>query len=247
MNMWDERYASDEYVYGTDPNEFLAAEYRRIPPGRVLCLSEGEGRNGVFLAQQGYEVTGVDASIVGLDKAQRLASERRVSIRTEVCDLADYDLGQGAWQGIVSIFGHLPPDLRRAVLGRVAAALAPGGVFLLEAYTPRHRELGRVGGPSDITWLATLETLERELGALETVLGREVERDVNEGHQHSGPSHVVQLVARRRSWIRHGAHWPRDVLRALVASPSDPQPEVRDALLRQRDLFEHRCSTLAQR
>jgi SAM-dependent methyltransferase len=197
MSMWDERYSGAEYVYGTEPNEFLAAEYRHIPEGRVLCLAEGEGRNGVFLAQQGFDVTGVDASRVGLAKAQRLAAERHVTIRTEVCDLSAYDLGQGAWQGIVSIFAHLTPELRRAVLGRVAAALAPGGVFLLEAYTPAHRELGRAGGPPDITWLATLDTLQRELGPLETILGREVEREVNEGRQHFGPSHVVQLIARR--------------------------------------------------
>lgn len=197
MNMWDERYAADEYVYGTTVNDFLAAECHRIPPGRVLCLAEGEGRNAVHLAQLGFDVTGVDASSVGLAKAQRLAASRQVTLHTVVADLATFDPGVSAWHGIVSIFGHLPADVRRTVLGRVAAALAPGGVFLLEAYTPRHRELGRVGGPPQIDWLASLDTLKGELGDLEFVVGREVEREVNEGHQHSGPSFVVQVVARK--------------------------------------------------
>ena len=197
MNFWDERYGTEEYVYGTAANDFLAAECHRIPSGHVLCLADGEGRNGVHLAALGFEVTSVDASSVGLAKARRLAESRRVVIHTQLADLSTFDLGRGAWTGIVSIFAHLPPDVRRAVHHQVPDALAPGGCFLLEAYTPTHRKLGRPGGPPEIDWLMTLETLATELAPLEIVLGREIERDVNEGHQHAGLSHVVQVVARK--------------------------------------------------
>ncbi len=92
--MWDERYSTDDYAYGTKANEFLVANYGQIPMGRVLSLAEGEGRNAVFLAKQGYTVTAVDGSIVGLDKAKKLAEENGVSIECVHADLADYDLGE---------------------------------------------------------------------------------------------------------------------------------------------------------
>ena len=146
--MWDQRYDTEEYVYGTAPNEFLVAHAARIPKGHVLCLGEGEGRNGVWLAEQGYRVTAVDSSSVGLAKARRLAEARGVSLETVAADLAEYDLGEVAWDGIVSIFCHVPMDLRRDLHSRVVRALRPGGAFLLEAYTPRQLALATGGPPT---------------------------------------------------------------------------------------------------
>jgi SAM-dependent methyltransferase len=108
--MWDQRYGGKEYAYGTEPNEFLVAMASRLPTGRVLCLGEGEGRNAVWLAGQGYDVTAVDASRVGLEKAQRLAVERGVTITTVHSDLAAYDIDSDTWDGILSVFCHLPPQ-----------------------------------------------------------------------------------------------------------------------------------------
>ena len=102
--MWDERYSAEEYAYGTEPNTFLTANFAHLPKGRVLSLAEGEGRNAVFLAQQGYGVTGVDGSEVGLAKAKALADSRGVAAHWVHADLADYELGENAWDGIVSIF-----------------------------------------------------------------------------------------------------------------------------------------------
>ena len=147
MTEWDARYRTDDFVFGTAPNDFLAAEVARIPKGAVLCLGEGEGRNGVHLASLGYAVTGVDGSEVGLAKARRLAEARGVVLDTVVADLATFDLGEQRWQGIVSIFVHLPSALRADLYPRVVRALAPGGVLLLEAYTPRQHGIGGVGGP----------------------------------------------------------------------------------------------------
>jgi SAM-dependent methyltransferase len=195
--MWDERYRGSEFFYGTELNEFLAAVAPRIPAGRVLSLADGEGRNGVHLATLGYLVTSVDASPVGLEKARRLAADRGVRLTTTVADLASFDIGTGAWEGIVSIFCHLPPPLRRRVHEGVVRGLAPGGVFVFEAYSVR--QLGRgTGGPSSKELLLTVDALHEELSGLDVLHLGEVERDVHEGQGHVGPSVVVQLVASKK-------------------------------------------------
>lgn len=194
--MWDERYASPDYVYGTEPNDFLASVASRIPEGRVLSIADGEGRNGVYLATLGHEVTSVDASAVGLAKAQQLAASRGVYITTTVADLAEYPIAAGAWQGIVSIFCHLPPPLRRMVHADVVRGLAPGGVYVLEGYTLDQLRHG-TGGPSSVDLLLTLEAVRAELAGLEFLHAVELERDVQEGAFHSGRSAVVQVVARK--------------------------------------------------
>jgi SAM-dependent methyltransferase len=196
VSRWDERYAEEGWAFGTEPNDFLKQQAPRIPEGRVLCLGEGEGRNSVYLAELGYEVVGVDRSQVGLDKAQALARERGVFVETVVSSIEDFDLKEGEWQGIVSIFFHLPPDLRSRVHRAVVQGLAPGGVLILEAYTPGQAARG-TGGPSDPDRLMTLDLLHDELDGLETVVAQEAERDVREGRMHHGPGSVVQFVGVR--------------------------------------------------
>lgn len=192
--MWDQRYAGVDYVYGTAPNDFLAAQAARLPRGRALCLGEGEGRNAVFLAGQGHEVLAVDASAVGMDKAQRLARERGAAIETKVADLAVFPIAQGQWDLIVSIFCHLPPPLRRNVHRAAVAGLRPGGAFLLEAYTPDQLALG-TGGPPVRELMMSLASLREELRGLHFVHGLETERDVIEGRLHTGRGAVVQVLA----------------------------------------------------
>ncbi len=196
MRVWDERYSDAEYAYGTEPNAFLAEEAHRLPDGPVLCLAEGEGRNAVWLAERGFDVTAVDGSYVGMEKAQRLAGERGVTVACECSDLADYTIEPGAWAGMVSIFGHMPPDIRRRVHARVAAGLRPGGVFILEAYTPSQLDYG-TGGPPVADMMMDIASLEAELPGLEFDVARECEREVIEGRYHTGAGHVVQIVARR--------------------------------------------------
>ena len=145
--MWDERYASDEYAYGVEPNDFLAAQSQHLPAGgRILCLAEGEGRNAVWLARQGYRVTAVDGSAVGLEKARKLAERHNVSITTIHADLAEHTIDADYWNGIVSIFCHLPPGLRCRVHQSCVTGLRANGVMLLEAYTVRQLEF-KTGGP----------------------------------------------------------------------------------------------------
>ena len=116
--MWDQRYARPEYVYGLEPNDFVRQSLPHLSPGgRLLCLAEGEGRNAVWLAQQGFAVSGVDGSAVARDKALALAASRGVSLSYIQADLAEFALGQACWDGIISIFAHLPPALRQRVHG----------------------------------------------------------------------------------------------------------------------------------
>lgn len=195
---WDNRYSTADFVFGTEPNDFLRSISDRIPTGPVLCLAEGEGRNAVFLATRGHAVTATDLSATGLAKARTLAAQRGVPLATEVGDLASYTIAPGAWSGIVAIFMHLPTALRRAVLARAAAGLRPGGVFAMEAYTPAQLAFG-TGGPKDPALLPTLELLRSELAGLDFEIGRELERDVHEGSGHTGRSAVLQVLARRRA------------------------------------------------
>lgn len=196
-DQWNQRYATEDYWYGTQPNDFLKEHVGALPPcGRVLCLAEGEGRNAVFLAEQGFEVVAVDASAVGLAKAERLARERRVRVTTVHADLGRYALGHDAWDGIVSIWCHLPPALRARVHANVRPALRVGGVFLLEAYTPAQLEF-KTGGPPTAELMPTLAGLRAELSGLAFEVAIERERDVHEGRGHDGQSAVVQVVARR--------------------------------------------------
>jgi SAM-dependent methyltransferase len=164
--------------------------------GPVLCLGEGEGRNAVFLAAQGLEVTAVDLSPVALDKAQRLAAERGVRITTAVADLADFGLGEARWGAIVSIWCHLPPWLRTKVHRAAVVALEPGGHFVLEAYTPRQLAFD-TGGPRSEDLLYEPQSLRDDLAGLELLRCEELERKVHEGDWHRGRSAVVQVLARK--------------------------------------------------
>jgi SAM-dependent methyltransferase len=192
--MWDERFSEPGYAYGKDPNQFLVSVADRIPPGRVLCLAEGEGRNAVYLAGLGYQVTAIDASTVGLNKAQALAEERGVEIEAVHADLADYEIDPGEWQGVISIYCHLPPIVRAALHEQCLRGLGPGGVFILEAFTPRQLDHG-TGGPKDRDLLMELDIIRQELPGLRFEVAREIEREVVEGEYHGGTASVLQILA----------------------------------------------------
>ena len=198
--MWNERYSEAEYVFGTEPNDFLKERFQHIPArGRVLCLAEGEGRNAVFLAEQGYQVTAMDLSDVGLNKALKLASERGVEIITQIADLADYQFGENEWDGIISIWAHMPKTVRQYVHAQIAPALKPNGVFIVEAYTEQQLNMKAVGGPpaSQKERFNSLKNLQNELTELKEIIGVEKQRMVTEGTGHYGLSAVVQFVGKK--------------------------------------------------
>lgn len=194
---WNRRYAADEFAYGTMPNDFLVAVSPRFAAGgAVLCLADGEGRNGAWLARQGHVVSSIDIAERGLDKAQRLARQHGVSIETRAADLACCDLGVAVWDTIVSIFLHLPPKVRRDLHRRCVAALKPGGLMVFEAYGPGQLGFG-TGGPPDVELLVPLADVEQEFPGCRILHAFCGVREVNEGRHHSGPGEVVQLVVQK--------------------------------------------------
>jgi SAM-dependent methyltransferase len=196
--LWDERYAEPGFVYGTKPNDFLASVAEQIPTGPVLSLGEGEGRNAIFLARLGYDVTAVDQSEVGLEKLQQRADELGYRIQTQQADLDNFQIDESVWAGIVSIFCHLPPSIRVPLYDAAKRGLRPGGIFILEAYTPGQCGRG-TGGPPSPEMMMSLDNLTSELAGLEFLYARELEREVLEGSYHTGLAEVVQLLARRRT------------------------------------------------
>lgn len=192
---WNNRYAGEDYVYGTEPNAFLAEHYGSLR-GPVLSLSEGEGRNAVFLASHGLEVVGVDISSTALQKAAKLAEARGVTITTVVCDLETFRPEEDRYGAVISIWAHLPGRVRSRLYPLVERALRPGGTILLEAYS--EAQLSRdTGGPKDPDMLMTVDKVRREFPHCEPVLLREIERTVSEGGGHTGPGSVVQFLGRR--------------------------------------------------
>jgi SAM-dependent methyltransferase len=195
-DFWNERYANEHYLYGTKPNDHVAAMAARIPAGPVLCLAEGEGRNAVFLAGRGHAVTAVDRSSEGIAKARALAATKGIPLTTHVADLADFTITPAAWSGIVATWAHLPRPLRRNVHAAVVAGLKPGGIFILEAYTPAQIAYG-TGGPKDPALCMKLADLREELTGLELLVAQECEREVHEGTGHTGRAAVVQICGRK--------------------------------------------------
>lgn len=194
---WDERFTQEGFFYGKEPNDFLRENFTVFSPkGKILCLAEGEGRNAVFLAGKGFEVTAMDGSGEGLKKTHHLAQEKNVTVTTEAGDLVDYQMGEEKWDGIVSIWCHLPKTIWKAMLLRVTQALKPGGIFLLESYTPQQIGLG-TGGPSNEDWMATIEELKAVFTSFTLLHAKELKREIHEGKAHNGLSAVVQFIARR--------------------------------------------------
>jgi SAM-dependent methyltransferase len=195
---WDERYAAPGFAYGTTPNRWLEARAGDIRPGgRVLSLGEGEGRNAVWLAEQGFLVDAVDASSVGLEKARELAAGRGVSIRTQVDDLAAYRPEPGAYDALVLVFVHLPPTIRTLVHAAGARALKPGGVVIIEAFT--HLQLGRPsGGPRQANLLYDVATLRSDFPGVDWKVLEEAEIELDEGPFHRGTAAVIRGVGSAR-------------------------------------------------
>jgi SAM-dependent methyltransferase len=199
LSKWDERFSSEEYVYGTEPNEFLREWVTFHQPERkhVLAIAEGEGRNAVWLATLGFEVEIWDTSIAGIAKAKRLATSRNVSIQTKQIDLNEADWPNKAYDMVICIFGHFPPHVREKVFTGIQQTLRPGGLFLSEVYATHQLAYG-TGGPNDASFLYT-EEMFHQLGddfvplvLHETVVWRE------EGTLHHGESAVIQYVGQKR-------------------------------------------------
>ncbi|KPP99346.1 class I SAM-dependent methyltransferase [Marinobacter sp. HL-58] len=198
--MWDERFAQDDYVYGEEPNKFLVEQLCSQElsdlSGAVLCLAEGEGRNAVYMASHNHDVTCVDLSSVGLEKAKKLALKNQVNLTTIQADLATYEPLPSAYDAVVMIFAHTPSAVRERVLKNARLALKPGGYLILEGYTVD--QIGRgTGGPGDPDMMFYREEVETVFARDHILVCEEKVRDIQEGSLHTGPGAVLQCVVRK--------------------------------------------------
>jgi SAM-dependent methyltransferase len=196
--MWNQRYQGEELLFGEAPNEYLQAQQARLPPaGRALCVADGEGRNSVWLAGQGLQVDAFDIAEAGVAKARRLAARRGVKVRFAVADCDAVSWPDSQYDLVVAIFVQFAdPAMRRRLFSNMVRVLRPGGLFVLQGYTPRQLQY-RTGGPQRIDHLYTEELLREAFSALEILELREYEAVLHEGHQHTGMSGLIGLVARR--------------------------------------------------
>jgi len=196
-DFWNDRYQSTDFLYGSQPNDFLLSQsYRFKEKSRVLCIADGDGRNSLYLAKLGHQVTSVDFSPIACEKTKISSLKENVDIEVICADLADYDFGCLKWDVIVSIFAHLPSAIRKQIHSKIGQGLKVDGLLILEAYTPKQLQF-KTGGPSDEDWLLNSEKLKHECEHLETILLSEQERMIQEGKLHSGQSAVVQFIGKK--------------------------------------------------
>ena len=196
---WNQRYADDDFHFGREPNDYLRAKAPLLPPGGpVLCVADGEGRNSVWLAQQGHAVQAFDLADVAVAKARRLAAEAGVEVDHHVAAFDDWNWQPAAFDAVVAIFIQFAdPAMRARQFAQMQATLKPGGVLVLQGYTPRQLEL-KTGGPGVLSHLYTADALREAFAAMEIVELVEYEAVLDEGARHRGPSALVGLVARKR-------------------------------------------------
>ena len=191
-SFWNQRYNTEEFVYGREPNVFFARSIGPLKPGKLLLPGEGEGRNAVYAASLGWEVEAFDQSHAGAEKAERLAGEMGVQISYRVSDLMDFPFEQGIYDAVGLVFFHAPAPLRKHLHQKVVDSLKPGGSVILEAF--HISQLGRdSGGPQSLELLFSKEMLQEDFSDLEIELMEETEVDLDEGLFHGGAAKVLRF------------------------------------------------------
>lgn len=195
--MWDERFSQLEPVYGEQPNSYLRTQVVRLAAGsKILVPGDGYGRNGIWLARQGFRVHTVDLSPVGVERAQNAARAAGVAMTIEQADLSTWNWPVAEFDAVACIFVHLPPEVRSKVHRSVLGALKPGGIVIFEAFTPAQLQHSS-GGPKQVELLYTAEILRREFDRAEALELDESEIEIDEGRLHRGPAAVVRGVFRK--------------------------------------------------
>ncbi len=195
-NFWNERYANDEYVYGTEPNQFYKEEIKKLTPGKILFPAEGEGRNAVYAATQGWNVTAFDASSEGKRKAEKLASTRGVTIDYLISNYDDIQFTPALFDCIVMTYTHMPPLKRNEYHQKLISFLKPGGKLILEGFSKEQIE-NNTGGPKDINMLFSEEELKTDFKDLSHLFIEKTKVTLREGLFHQGESAIIRAVGTR--------------------------------------------------
>jgi len=198
---WNERFDKKEFIFGKEPNEYLVEQVSLYlkPNSSVLCIADGEGRNGVWLAKQGMRVTGFDVSDIALSKANQFAADNKVNIQYSLCDTDGFDWQTNSYDAVVAIFIQFAdPEMRARIFKQAYRTLKPGGLFILQGYTPKQLEY-KTGGPSLIEHLYTEEMIRELSQDFEILQIQCYEKELSEGARHTGMSALLGMVAKKRA------------------------------------------------
>lgn len=199
---WDDRYSSEEFAYGEDPNNYLKEQIEKLPPGSILFPAEGEGRNAIFAAKLGWNVSAFDISEEGKNKALRLAENNNVSIDYQVGELESLDFQEEQFDAIALIYAHFPAEIKSAIHKQLDKLLSKNGVIIFEAFSKKHLEYlavnEKVGGPKDIESLFSIEEIKADFPNYEIIELEEKEIELNEGLFHNGKGSVIRFIGRKK-------------------------------------------------
>ncbi|AFH50582.1 SAM-dependent methyltransferase [Ignavibacterium album JCM 16511] len=196
-HIWDERYSSEEYIYGTEPNEFFRQQIDLMEAGRLLLPGEGEGRNAVYAASKGWMVDAVDFSFVAKEKALKLAESKSVSINYFVSDLKEFQYSENYYDAVGLFFVHLPSETRKIVNEKIISSLKVGGKIILEAFNKLQIN-NNSGGPKDINLLYDEKEILESCKRLDILMIESTTIAINEGNYHKGKADVIRFVGRKK-------------------------------------------------
>lgn len=194
--MWDERYASDTFVYGREPNGFFKEQISGLPPGKILLPAEGEGRNAVFAASRGWKVVAFDNSVEARKKALKLASEQNVTLDYRLVSYDEFEYNTSDFDVIALIYAHVPGKIRQSLYRKMLGFLKPGGTVILEGFSKKQLR-NNSGGPKNIDLLFSEEELKEDFLSLSEINIRETDIILNEGEFHKGNASVIRLTGKK--------------------------------------------------
>ena len=200
--VWEDRFGKDEFAYGTEPNDFLKTQIALLQPGKILFAAEGEGRNAVFAAKNGWEVYAFDISQEGKKKALHLALENHVTLDYQIGQLAELDFTPNQMDAIALIYAHFPAEIKSNYHQQLDKLLKPGGTIIFEAFSKKHLEYvtsnPNVGGPKDLAMLFSIEEIQHDFPNYEWIYLKEEIIDLHEGIYHNGTGSVIRFVGRKK-------------------------------------------------
>jgi 2-polyprenyl-3-methyl-5-hydroxy-6-metoxy-1,4-benzoquinol methylase len=199
---WDDRYSSEEFAYGTAPNNYLKEQLQKLSPGKILFPAEGEGRNAVFAAKSGWKVSAFDISEEGKNKAIKLAENNNVSIDYKVGELETLNFQEKQFDAIALIYAHFPAEIKSVIHKQLDTLLNKNGIIIFEAFSKKHLEYlavnEKVGGPKDIESLFSIEEIKADFADYEIIELEEKEIELNEGLFHNGKGSVIRFIGRKK-------------------------------------------------
>lgn len=199
---WNERYSNEAYAYGLEPNDFLKQELEKISPAKILFPAEGEGRNALFAASLGWDVSAFDIAQEGKNKAMKLAQKRGLSIDYQVGNLTELNYTPAQFDAIALVYAHFPAAIKSELHKALSNLLKLGGIIIFEAFSKSHLDFiaknEKVGGPKELDMLFSIEEIQNDFSNYEVILLEEKEIELQEGLFHNGTGSVIRFVGRKK-------------------------------------------------